>query len=125
MKQYENLDQEQIQGSLIINENYYSFLLLLILVGFILYILFKFTKFFPSRSTSSVPFVQQGGSFDLFSVNTYYLLFAIILMILLFIYYQTIIQTTSTTANDMGSLFTSIFNTLSGGLSSGGVFDFN
>jgi hypothetical protein len=123
---YDSLDAEELQGSININQNYYSFLLLMVLVAIIIYIIFRFSNFFPSQSNIFSSPQQGGGLFDT-DTNTYiyYLIFTMIVLILLVVYYQKIVQTTSTTISNTSSASASIFNMLSGGLTSGPVFNFN
>jgi len=123
---YESLDAEQLQGSININQNYYSFLLLMVLVAIIIYLIFRFSNFFPSQSNIFSSPQQGGGLFDT-DTNTYiyYLIFTMIVLTLLVIYYQQMVQTTTTTLSNTATASASIFNMLSGGLTSGPVFNFN
>jgi|LauGreDrversion4_1035100.scaffolds.fasta_scaffold01498_6 hypothetical protein len=128
INRYESLDEAELQGNININQNYYSFLLLMLLVAIIIYIIFKFSSFFPAQSNIfSSP--QLGGGF--FDTNTdtnkymYYLIFTMIVLTLLVIFYQQMVQTTTTTLSNTATASASIFNMLSGGLTSGPVFNFN
>jgi hypothetical protein len=80
---YKTLDQEQNQGNIMINQNYYSFILLLGLAILVIIILYKFGM--PQASQSNPPLMQTGGELG---INAYYIVFAIILVILIinFIY---------------------------------------
>jgi len=77
LKDFQTLDQEQIQGNIMINQNYYSFLLLLGLAVIVLFILYKFGL--PSSSKTVSPQIQSGGELG---TNAYYIVFSIILVIL-------------------------------------------
>ena len=119
---YESLDEAQIEGNMVINENYYSFLLLIGVVILILIFMYYFAVYFP-RKTTIFPSFQTGGG-EL-STNVYYLIFIMIVLTILVIYYQQIVTTTSTTVSDVSTMSSSIFSTVSGGLTNGPVFNFN
>lgn len=51
---YQTLDQQQVEGDLTANKNYYSFLLLLILAIFTIFLLYKVGFGFTSQTSSSV-----------------------------------------------------------------------
>ena len=76
LKEFENLDEAQVSGNLIIGENYYSFILLLALAIVFIFILFKFG--IKSKSISN-PVIQQGGELGR---NSYYFILLLLLMIL-------------------------------------------
>ena len=78
LDEYQTLDQEQNQGNLMINQNYYSFILLLGLVILVLVILYKFG--FPSTTQASPVLIQSGGELG---TNAYYIVFGIVLVILI------------------------------------------
>ena len=77
LNDYQTLDQEQNQGNIMINQNYYSFILLLGLVILVIIILYKFGM--PEAAQSNPPLMQTGGELG---INAYYIVFAIILVIL-------------------------------------------
>jgi hypothetical protein len=81
LDEYQTLDQEQTQGDIMINQNYYSFLLLLGLAIVILIILYKFG--FSSTETTQ-PLIQSGGELG---TSAYYIVFGIIL-VACFLYYK-------------------------------------
>ena len=76
--EYQTLDKEQTQGDIMINQNYYSFLLLLALAIIIIIGLYLFngsgTSIQPSNSEN---ILQTGGKLG---KNAYYLVFGIILL---------------------------------------------
>ena len=80
LDEYQTLDQQQTQGDVMINQNYYSFLLLLGLAIVILIILYKFG--FSSTETTQ-PLIQTGGELG---TNAYYIIFGIILVACIFYY---------------------------------------
>ena len=51
---YQTLDQQQIQGDLTANKNYYSFVLLLLLAIITIFVLYKVGFSFNSETNSSV-----------------------------------------------------------------------
>jgi hypothetical protein len=75
IKQYENLDEAQMSGNLVINQNYYSFVLLLALAILFIILVYKFS----SPGTATAPIIQQGGELGR---NSYYFIFGLLLMIL-------------------------------------------
>jgi hypothetical protein len=79
LNEYQTLDQAQTQGDIMINQNYYSFLLLLGLAIVILIILYKFG--FSSTTENAPPVLQSGGELG---INAYYIIFGIILLLLFF-----------------------------------------
>jgi NADH:ubiquinone oxidoreductase subunit 3 (subunit A) len=128
IKRYETLDAAEVEGNININKNYYSFLLLIVLAGIIIYVLFKVSRVFSSQS-NIFSSVQQGGGLFYTDTDTnkyiYYLIFAIIILILLVIYYQKIIQTTTSAASTTSNISASIIRTATAGLTDGKVFNFN
>ena len=80
LDEYQTLDQQQTQGDIMINQNYYSFLLLLGLAIVILIMLYKFG--FSSTETTQ-PLIQTGGELG---TNAYYIVFGIILVACIFYY---------------------------------------
>jgi len=81
--EYESLDKEQSDGNIAINQNYYSFLLLLALSVFVFIILYKFSGNLTTSSITTTSF-QTGGELG---INVYYLVFALILCILFIKYF--------------------------------------
>ena len=75
LNEYQTLDQAQTQGDIMINQNYYSFLLLLGLAIVILIILYKFG--FSSTTENTPPLLQSGGELG---INAYYIVFGIIIV---------------------------------------------
>ena len=75
LDEYQTLDQAQTQGDIMINQNYYSFLLLLGLAIVILIILYKFG--FSSTTEIAPPLLQSGGELG---INAYYIVFGIIIV---------------------------------------------
>jgi hypothetical protein len=80
MKEYQTLDETQNQGSIKINQNYYSFILLLGLSILFVYTLYKFSG--PSINSS---IIQSGGAL---SDNAYYFVFGIIILALTIQFYN-------------------------------------
>lgn len=80
MNEYQTLDERQIQGDIKINQNYYSFILLLALSILIMYMLYTF-----SGTSSNRPLLQSGGEL---SSNTYYIVFGILIMALTIHFYR-------------------------------------
>lgn len=73
LNQYETLDRTDQQNQIKITQNYYSYILLVILAIAVLYLLYKFS--FPSIPNT----VQYGGDLG---IGTYYFIFVIILAII-------------------------------------------
>ena len=81
LKKYEDLDEYQVETELRTNQNYYSFILLSIItvaIGFMLYFFFSTT---PSKPTSILPTIQQGGK-----KKAGVLVFAVILIFLFILF---------------------------------------
>jgi hypothetical protein len=81
MNEYQTLDENQVQGNIKINQSYYSFILLLALSIFVVYILL----YIFSGNSSSNPVLQPGGNLN---ANTYYVICAIIVMTLAIYFYS-------------------------------------
>lgn len=80
LQEYQTLDEQQVEGNIHISQNYYSFILLMIIVILVVFLLYKL-------SVQSHPtFVQTGGDLG---INAYYIVFGIFLLILLLSYYNT------------------------------------
>ena len=80
LKKYEDLDEYQVETELRTNQNYYSFILLSIVtvaIGFMLYFFFSA----PSKPTSILPTIQQGGK-----KKAGVLVFAVILIFLFILF---------------------------------------
>lgn len=78
MNEYQALEEQQIQGDIKINQNYYSFLLLIALAIIIIFMLYNLS--------GSTPSIQRGGNL---SSNAYYYVFGIMLLIFCIIYSYT------------------------------------
>ena len=76
LNRYQDFDATLNDGELVVNKNYYSFLLLIGIAIAIIFILFKFS--IPTNN------IQSGGNL---SNNTYYVVLGIILLTLV-IYYR-------------------------------------
>lgn len=79
---YENVNQADVDGNIMINTNYYSFVLLFALVIACIFILYKFSS---SPSSLSGENFQKGGELG---GNVWYIIFLIIISILLVYYYS-------------------------------------
>jgi hypothetical protein len=75
LNEFQTLDQAQSQGDIMINQNYYSFLLLLGLAILVLIILYKFG--FSSTTENATPLLQSGGELG---INAYYIVFGIVIV---------------------------------------------
>jgi hypothetical protein len=107
VKEYETLDEAQIQGDLKVSENYYSFLLLFAFCILIFIILYKFSiSSSSSSSSSSSGLFQQGG--EIGGINFNYIILAFIIL-LIFIYYYSFIY--NYTAGIISSTGSYIYNT--------------
>jgi len=82
LNEYQTLDEQQIEGSIHITQNYYSFILLMIIVLLVIFLLYKFS--IPSAQ-SSTTFIQNGGQLG---TSAYYMVFGIFLLILLLTCYN-------------------------------------
>jgi hypothetical protein len=88
LKNYKKLDQEQVEGNIMINQNYYSFILLLGLAILSIIILYKFTGFKTETTITppiAVPSIQSGGELG---INAYYIVFGIIIVTLIISLYN-------------------------------------
>lgn len=72
LDEYQSLDEQQTEGNLHISQNYYSFILLSLLVILFVFILYKFST--PITTTN----IQSGGKL---SNNVYYIVLGIVLLI--------------------------------------------
>jgi hypothetical protein len=82
LNEYQTLDQQQIEGNIYISQNYYSFILLMILAILFVFLLYKF--YTPSVE-SSTTYIQSGGQLG---TSAYYIIFGIFLLILLLTCYN-------------------------------------
>ena len=81
IREYEDLDQNQIDGNLHINKNYNSFILLSILSVVFIFILYKFFSSTNKINTN----IQHGGKLVF---NNYYIIFLIIILLSsIYVYY--------------------------------------
>ena len=112
LKKYEDLDQSQIQGGLKINQKYYSYILLVIVVIGAVILLYKFSNVFTGDEETGEQTGEQTGG-ELSENNSVFLLI-IIVVILIANYYTTIATTTTnvgtTTYNGFASIFSNITN---------------
>lgn len=82
LKEYQTLEEKQVEGNIYISQNYYSFILLMILVIIAIFLLYKFS--IPSAQTSTT-IVQNGGQLG---TSAYHIVFGIFLLIILLTYYN-------------------------------------
>ena len=82
LQDYEDLEKKEITGSLLVNSNYYSFILLLFLAILIIFLLFKFL--YSSNEVTNV--IQQGGKIN--NTGYFILAFIVILTITIKYYYK-------------------------------------
>jgi hypothetical protein len=82
LNEYQTLDEQQIQGNIYTSQNYYSFILLMILAILVVVLLYKFTV--PSAPASTT-LVQNGGQLG---TSAYYIVFGIFILILLLTCYN-------------------------------------
>jgi hypothetical protein len=61
LDEYQTLDEQQIEGDLNIGQNYYSFILLMILAILFIYIIYMFSGVDLTTTTTNTPFIQSGG----------------------------------------------------------------
>jgi len=85
VNEYQDLDQQQSEGDIHINKNYYSFILLLGIAIIVIIVLFYFTSSTTSSTNMATPLIQSGGELG---KNAYYFIFGIILVILIIHYYK-------------------------------------
>jgi hypothetical protein len=78
MNEYQTLEEQQIQGDIKINQNYYSFLLLIALTIMIIFMVYNLS--------GSTPSIQSGGNLN---SNAYYYVFGIILVVFCIMYSYT------------------------------------
>ena len=82
LDEYQTLDEQQQEGNIQISQNYYSFILLMILAVLVVFLLYKFS--IPSAQ-STTTFVQTGGELG---TSAYFMVFGIFLIILLLTCYN-------------------------------------
>jgi hypothetical protein len=76
LQQYETLNYNEVENNIKINQNYYSYILLLILAVAICFLLFKIST---GGSESTVSNIQYGGDLN---NNCYFIIFIIIVIII-------------------------------------------
>jgi hypothetical protein len=82
LNEYQSLDAKEIEGSIHISQNYYSFILLMVIAILFIFMLYKL---YIIPSTQSTTFVQNEGQLD---SSAYYIVFGIVLLILLITSYD-------------------------------------
>jgi hypothetical protein len=82
LNEYQTLDEQQVEGNINISQNYYSFILLMLLAILVIFLLYKFS--IPSTQ-SSTTFVQNGGELG---TSAYFMVFGLFLLILLLTCYN-------------------------------------
>ena len=82
LNEYQTLDEQQVEGNIHISQNYYSFILLMLLAILVIFLLYKFSM--PSAQPSTT-FVQNGGELG---TSAYYMVFGFFLLILLLTCYN-------------------------------------
>ena len=106
LEKYQDLDNSEIEGNIQINQNYYTFILLLIISICICILFYKFSGMFSIKQNSSSSYIQQGGEL---SQNTYIFVLLIIICIILVNYFTNIKNTTSNIGNGISNTFSSFF----------------
>jgi hypothetical protein len=82
LDEYQTLDEKHVDGNINITQNYYSFILLMILAVLVVFLLYKFS--IPSAE-SSTPSIQNTGELG---TSAYYIIFGFFLLILFLAYYN-------------------------------------
>jgi len=82
LDEYQTLDEKHIDGNINISQNYYSFILLMILAVLIIFLLYKFS--IPSAE-SSTSYIQNTGELG---ISAYYIVLGFFLLILLLASYN-------------------------------------
>jgi hypothetical protein len=82
LNEYQTLDEQHIEGNIHISQNYYSFILLMILAVLVIFLLYKFS--IPSAQ-STTTYIQNGGQLG---TSAYYIIFGLFLLILLLTCYN-------------------------------------
>jgi hypothetical protein len=95
VNEYQKLDQQQNQGNIMINQNYYSFVLLLFLAVIIIIILFYFGGG-DANSKTNLNSQTQSSSSGSFKINTGYAVIIIFLFALLIACISIVLSKTST-----------------------------
>ena len=83
LKEYQVLDEQQTEGNITISQNYYSFILLMIIAMLVIFLLYKFSVSQVASSSTSV--VQSGGKLG---TSVYYIIFGCSFLILALILYN-------------------------------------
>ena len=82
LNEYQTLDEQQIEGNIYISQNYYSFILLMLLAILVIFLLYKFSF---TSGQSSTTYVQNGGQLG---TTAYCIVFGLFLLVLLFTLYN-------------------------------------
>ena len=82
LDEYQTLDEKQNEGDIQISQNYYSFILLMILAILFIFLLYKF---YSPSAESTTTFVQNGGELG---TSAYYMIFGFFVLILLLTCYN-------------------------------------
>lgn len=85
LEDYDNLDDININQTISINQNYYTYILLFILVIGIVVILFKMSVSNTISSVVTEPTIQYGGDLG---ISAYVIVFIIILLVILLRYFS-------------------------------------
>jgi hypothetical protein len=110
LESYQDLDKMENQGDLKINQKYYTFVLLSIIVLGIFILLYKISGLFNTESSSSnytSNYIQQGGEL---SQSTYLFVLVIIIFIILVNYFTNIKNTAISIKDGVNSIFSSFFS---------------
>jgi hypothetical protein len=92
LRQYETLDSIENENQLTINKNYYSYVLLSILVIAVIYLLYRLS--FPPASsyTPITPFTPNVQYSGILGINAYFIIFILILLTIGIYYFSDIFQ---------------------------------
>jgi hypothetical protein len=93
LRQYETLDSIENENQIIINKNYYSYVLLSILAIAIIFLLYRLS--FPpvSSYTPITPFTPNVQYSGILGINAYFIIFILILLTIGIYYFSDIINT--------------------------------
>ena len=119
LKDSQDLDEAQTQGTILINRNYYFFVFLLIIIIISIIILIKLSSSSKSASTQSSSITSFANEVEQNS-NPYYKIFGLILFCLVIYYFMKFnsymsirdftVSSTSSTSTSSGNFFNKIFN---------------
>ena len=119
LKDSQDLDEAQTQGTILINRNYYFFVFLLIIIIISIIILIKLSSSSKSASTQSSSITSFANEVEQNS-NPYYKIFGLILFCLVIYYFMKFNSymsirdftdsSTSSTSTSSGNFFNKIFN---------------